>query len=68
MLMLYPQLDSPCVLAAGAILTGGKQALPVPRRIRSSNPVTNNYRKVPRPIWPIVENPHALTGDTLETC
>jgi microcystin degradation protein MlrC len=33
-----------------------------------SNPVTNNYRKMTRPIWPIVENPHELTDAAREIC
>ncbi|UTW11315.1 hypothetical protein [Marinobacterium rhizophilum] len=39
---------------------------PAHHRIRSSNPVTSNYRKMTRPIWPIVDNPHGMVGDTQE--
>lgn len=31
-----------------------------------SNPATNNYRKLTREIWPIVDNPHQLEPDSME--
>jgi len=31
-----------------------------------SNPITNNYKKLKRPIWPIVEDPHRLECSVME--